>query len=85
MLFKYVTNIRIRVRIRGYLPTGILKCIRIRGSSCTGIRICIHIRGASRAGIRLRIRTADMRILTSDPSLLTVSHLSSAMSAVTAL
>ena len=44
MLFKYVTNIRIRVRIRGYLLTGIRICIRIRGSSCTGIRICIRIR-----------------------------------------
>ena len=56
MLFKYVTNIRIRVRIRGYLLTGIRICIHIRGSSCTGIRICIRIRGASRAGIHTRIR-----------------------------
>ena len=48
MLFKYVTNIR----IRGYILTG----IRIGGSACTGIRICTGIRGASRAGIRIRIR-----------------------------
>ena len=82
MLFKYVTNIRIRVRIRRYLLTG--------------IRICIHIRGASGAGIRLRIRTADMRILTSDPSLLTpelcneccnrsVSYLYPTMSSISAM
>ena len=54
VLFKYVTNIH--GRIRGYLLTG--------------IRVCIRIRRASRAGIRIRIRSADMRILTSDPSLI---------------
>ena len=48
MLFKNVTNIR----IRGYLLTG----IRIRGSSYTGTLICIRIRGASRAGIHIQIR-----------------------------
>ena len=64
MLFKYVTNIR----IRGYLLTGIRISIRIRGSSCSGIRICVRIRGASRAGIRKR----EIRILTSDPSLILV-------------
>ena len=54
MLFKYFTNIRIRVRIRGYLLTG--------------IRICIRIRGDSRSGIRIyESASADMRILTSDP------------------
>ena len=31
MLFKYVTNIRTLVRIRGYLLTGIRIRIRIRG------------------------------------------------------
>ena len=55
MLFKYVTNIRISVRICEYL-TGIRISIHILGSSCTGIRICIRIRGASSAGIRIRIR-----------------------------
>ena len=68
MLFRYVTNIRIRVR--GYLLTGIRICIRIRRSSCTGIRILIRIRRAPRAGIHIRIRIRGYANLTSDPSLL---------------
>ena len=45
MLFKYITNIRIRLRIGGYLVTGIRICIRIRRVSRAGIRIRIRIRG----------------------------------------
>ena len=52
MLFKYVTNIRIRVRIRGYLLTGIRICIRVRGASLAGIRIRIRIRGYANFDIR---------------------------------
>ena len=81
MLFKYVTNIRIRgylltgILIRGSSCTGIRICIRIRGSSCTGIRICIRIRGASRAGIRIRIRIRGYANFDINPSqMLTINR-----------
>ena len=61
MLFKYVTNIRIRVRIRGYLQTGIRICIRIRGASRAGIRIRIRIRECANFDIR-SISNTDYKV-----------------------